>query len=242
MCAGSSQRKTWNAGARARNVRAGARRSDRGRRGPARRARRRQGSKTRRAELEIAATRQVLGNGPDGFIITDRAGIILQANPAATQLLGVSGRLLLRKPLSLFIDEVDPRMFRWRVNNAHAWNQGEWPVRVRPRNGPSFIAGLTVTAFTGIAGRPPDLRWFLREIGSRQRAEELAVAQEFTHQMLVSEQAARTVSKFRSTIRRESPSSMRLRLIARRERRTRSAVLSQRIAPRSRSRCDRAWP
>src|SRR5262249_46101249 len=78
----------------------------------------------RRAELELAATRQVLGNGPDGFIITDRAGIILQANPAATQLLGVSGRFLLRKPLSLFIDEVDLRMFRWRVNNAQAWNQG----------------------------------------------------------------------------------------------------------------------
>src|SRR5262245_25891748 len=99
----------------------------------------------RRAQLELAATRQVLGNGPDGFIITDRAGVILQANRAAAQLLGVEGRFLLHKPLSLFIDEVDLRMFRWRVNNAQVWNQGEWPVRVRSRNGVSFIAGLTVT-------------------------------------------------------------------------------------------------
>jgi len=149
----------------------------------------------RRAELELAATRQVLGNGPDGFIITDRAGVIIQANPAATQMLGVSSRFIAGKPLSLFIDEIDLRTFRWRVNNAQFRNQGEWPIRVRPRNGPSFMAGLTVTAFAGGGDTASDLRWFLREIGSSQRAEELAAAQEFTHQMLESEQAARAAAE-----------------------------------------------
>jgi len=149
----------------------------------------------RRAELQLTAARQVLDDGPDGFIVTDRAGIILQANRAATQLLGVSSRFLVRKPLSLFIDEADLRMFRWRVNNAHVWSHGEWPVRVRPRNGPPFIAGLTVSVFTGGDGRTSDLRWFLRDIGTRQRAEDLAAAQEFTNQMLQSEQAARTAAE-----------------------------------------------
>jgi PAS domain S-box-containing protein len=150
---------------------------------------------TRRAELQLTAARQVLDDGPDGFIVTDRAGIVLQANRAATHLLGVSRRFLVRKPLSLFIDEADLRMFRWRVNNAHVWSHGEWPVRVRPRNGPQFIAGLTVSVFTGGDGRTSDLRWFLRDIGPRQRAEELAAAQEFTNQMLQSEQAARTAAE-----------------------------------------------
>ena len=150
---------------------------------------------TRRAELQLTAARQILDDGPDGFIVTDRAGIILQANRAATHLLGVSSRFLVRKPLSLFIDEADLRMFRWRVNNAHVWAHGEWPMRVRPRNGPPFIAGLTVSVFTGGDGRTSDLRWFLRDIGTRQRAEELAAAQEFTNQMLQSEQVARTAAE-----------------------------------------------
>src|SRR5439155_1482755 len=67
--------------------------------------------------------------------------------------------------------------------------------RVRPRNGAPFIAGLTVSAFTGGDGKTSDLRWFLRDIGMRQRAEELAAAQEFTNQMLKSEQAARTAAE-----------------------------------------------
>ena len=107
---------------------------------------------TRRIELQLTAARQILDDGPDGFIVTDRAGVILQANRAATHLLGVSSRFLVRKPLSLFIDEADLRMFRWRVNNAHVWSHGEWPVRIRPRNGAPFIAGLTVSAFTGAPG------------------------------------------------------------------------------------------
>src|SRR5262249_54301298 len=44
-------------------------------------------------------------------------------------------------------------------------------------------------------GSAPELRWFFREIGSSQRAEELAAAQEFTHQMLESEQAARAAAE-----------------------------------------------
>src|SRR5207244_8550570 len=66
-------------------------------------------SETRRAELNLTATRQVLDDGPDGFIVTDKAGVILQANRAATQMLGVSSRFLVRKPLALFIDEADVR-------------------------------------------------------------------------------------------------------------------------------------
>jgi len=152
-------------------------------------------SEARRAERQLAATRQILDDGPDGFIVTDRSGLILQANRAATQFLGVSSRFLVRKPLSLFVDEADLRMFRWRINNAHAWRQGEWSIRVRPRQGPSFVAGFTVTAFTSSDGKASDLRWFLREIGTRQRAEELAAAQEFTQQMLESEQSARAAAE-----------------------------------------------
>lgn len=152
-------------------------------------------TETARAELHLTAARQVLEDGPDGYIVTDDTGIILQANRAAAQLLGVPLRFLVRKPLALFIDEVDLRIFRWRVNNAHSRSQGEWPVRMRPRQGPSFTAGLTVTAFVGHEGHASDLRWFMRDITARQRAEELATAQDFTNRMLESEQDARAAAE-----------------------------------------------
>src|SRR5206468_7363705 len=122
-------------------------------------------------------------------------GVTLQGLRPATLLLGDSILFRFWMPFALFIDESDLLMFRWRVTNAHDWSHGEWPVRIRPRNGAPFIAGLTVSAFTGGDGKTSDLRWFLRDIGMRQRAEELAAAQEFTNQMLKSEQAARTAAE-----------------------------------------------
>jgi PAS domain-containing protein len=92
-------------------------------------------AETRRAELSLTAARQILEEGPDGYLVTDSTGVILQANQAAAQLVGVSSRFLIKKPFSLFIDEADLRMFRWRVNNVHTRGPSEWPVRVRPRQG-----------------------------------------------------------------------------------------------------------
>ena len=143
-----------------------------------------------RAELSLTAARQILEEGPDGYVVTDSNGIILQANRAAAQLLGVSARFLFHKPLSLFIDEADLRMFRWRVNHVHSRGPGEWPMRVRPREGAPMVAGLSVAPFK--MGDPKsDLRWFVRDITTRQRIEELPASQGFTAQMLEAERVAR---------------------------------------------------
>src|SRR6266550_6769875 len=53
-------------------------------------------SETVRAELSLTAARQILDEGPDGYIVTDSNGVIVQANPAAAQLLGVARRFLTR--------------------------------------------------------------------------------------------------------------------------------------------------
>jgi PAS domain S-box-containing protein len=147
-------------------------------------------AETMRAELNLTAARQILEDGPDGYVVTDSSGVILQANRAAAHIFGVPGRFLIRKPLSLFIDDADLRMFRWRVNNVHTRGPSEWPMRMRPRNGSPITAGLSVAPFK-VGDPTSDLRWFVRDISARQRAEELAATQEFTAQMLQSEQVAR---------------------------------------------------
>jgi PAS domain S-box-containing protein len=146
-------------------------------------------------ESQLAHLRQLLERGPDGYIVTDRAGIILDANHAAADLLGLAVRFLIRKPLSLFVDETDLRAFRWRLNDAHAQDRGEWPLRIRPRRGPPFTAGVTVTTLDPRPAEAADLRWFLRDISARQRAEQLAAAHEFTKEVLESEQRSRAAAE-----------------------------------------------
>jgi PAS domain S-box-containing protein len=145
----------------------------------------------RRAELELDDLRQVLEDGPDGYLVSDGAGAIRRANRGAGALLGVPNRFLIGKPLSIFVDERDLPVFYWRLRHVDSRGRGEWPIRMRPRSGAPFTAGLTVTAFPRRQGQDVDLRWFLRDISARQRAEELEAKQEFTDQMLESEQTAR---------------------------------------------------
>src|SRR5262245_6595789 len=147
-----------------------------------------------RAEFHLTATRELLEEGPDGYLITNNAGIITHANRAAQRMLGVALRFLVRKPLALFIEDTDLRIFRWRVNNARSRTQSEWPTRMRARGGASFTAGLTVSAFPS-DNQNGDLRWFMRDITVRQRAEELVAAQDFTNRMLESEQLARAAAE-----------------------------------------------
>src|SRR5262245_48718119 len=147
-----------------------------------------------RAEFHLTATRELLEEGPDGYLITNSAGIIMHANRAAQRMLGVALRFLVRKPLSLFVEDGDLRIFRWRVNNARTRTQSEWPTRMRARGAVSFTAGLAVIACSS-DNQNGDLRWFMREITVRQRAEELVASQYFINRLLESEQLARTAAE-----------------------------------------------
>src|SRR5262245_51583364 len=64
-----------------------------------------------RAEAQLGRLRKLIEHGPDGYLVTDTAGVITEANDAAAELLGVSLPYIIRKPLSLFIDERDLRAF-----------------------------------------------------------------------------------------------------------------------------------
>jgi PAS domain S-box-containing protein len=144
------------------------------------------------AERELDRYRTLLEHGPDGYLVTDHAGVVREANLAAAELLKVPRRYLQGKPLSLFVDERDVSAFRWRLNRLQREStRGEWVVRLRSRDGAVFEAALTVSAFADREGLPPALRWFVRDISHQRRAEELAAAHEFLQELLSSEQKAR---------------------------------------------------
>ncbi|HKZ07118.1 MAG TPA: ATP-binding protein [Methylomirabilota bacterium] len=152
-----------------------------------------QGARAQRAAAEaaLAEQRQLVEDGPDGYLLTSASGTIRSANAAIAGMLQVPRRFVVGKPLAAFVAPSDLRAFRWRLNNVSDQWGGEWPLRLRPRSGEPMMVGVRVAPITRGSGAP-DLRWLVRDISVRERAQALQAANEFTREILGSEQHART--------------------------------------------------
>ena len=75
---------------------------------------------------EMAASRQTLEDerqryqelfdfAPDGYLVTDMDGIILEANLSATSLFNVSRSMLISKPIAIFVRNEEHLTFRTRL-------------------------------------------------------------------------------------------------------------------------------
>lgn len=110
---------------------------------------------------------------PDGYLVTDDAGTVREANRAAAKLLNVSQKFLIGKPLINYIPQEERRAFRFQLNRLHQIDSlQEWEVRVSPRHTVAFDAALTVSTVRDWEGRRLGWRWLLRDITIRKQAEE----------------------------------------------------------------------
>jgi PAS domain S-box-containing protein len=126
------------------------------------------------AAAEHQRYRELFNFAPDGYVVTDPQGTIVEANRAAAALLNIAQERLIRKPLAVFIALDDRGAFRSQI----AWLQNggrvrEWEVRVKPRNRPPFPAALSCTASRQAHGIVVWLRWLLRDISERKQAEDV---------------------------------------------------------------------
>ena len=123
-------------------------------------------------EAERQRYRELFDFAPDGYLVTDTAGAIQEANRAAAALLNVSQPFLVGKPLLVFLTEAERQSFYTRLNRLFVAGQVEqWEVRVQPSRGATFDAGLTVAAVRDSRGQVVSLRWLLRDITERKRTE-----------------------------------------------------------------------
>jgi|GEM_PF-4963312 len=106
---------------------------------------------------------------PSGYVVTDPAGIIQEANQRAATLLNVSNRALIGKPLVLFVAEMDRRAFYMCLETAMPVS--DWELRLQPRERPAFSAQLAVAVIRDSPDSPQGLRWLFQDITERRQAQ-----------------------------------------------------------------------
>ncbi len=122
-----------------------------------------------RLEQERARYRELLDLAPDAYLLTDLEGTVLDANAAAADLLGVSRGTLNGRPLSLYVFPEDkPIYWEWLAELETADRTLQWELRV---NGPAD-AERHVIVRARRAADAAELRWMLRDISERIKAEE----------------------------------------------------------------------
>ncbi|MBN3924506.1 ATP-binding protein [Nostoc sp. NMS4] len=141
-------------------------------------------------EKERQRYQELFDFAPDGYLVTDTFGTILEANRAATIHLNVLQRFLIGKPLLTFIAQSDHQVFfNYLTQLQHLNRGGEWELCLQPREKICFDVALTVVTVRNELGKPVALRWLMRDISQRRRLE-LQRQQLFSH-----EQAARIAAQ-----------------------------------------------
>jgi PAS domain S-box-containing protein len=114
---------------------------------------------------------------PNGYLVTDLAGVIEDANLAAVKLLGAPKVELVGKPLVVYVrpGERDRyHVYVERVTGAQSAGAGEVELAIglQPRRGPAFPAALTVAPVRDAQGELTGLRWLLRDMTASKQAKE----------------------------------------------------------------------
>jgi nitrogen-specific signal transduction histidine kinase len=102
----------------------------------------------------------------DGYVETDTAGIIQEANTAAATLFNIPLNTLLGQSLLSFIVEGEKEAFFSRL--LHSDRIEEREMRIQPQGCPSCFVCVTVAAVCNGEGEKIGLRWLLRRDADRE--------------------------------------------------------------------------
>ncbi len=123
-------------------------------------------------ELERQRYRDLFEFAPDAYIVTDTNRTIQEANRVAAKLFNVPQTFLVGKPLDIFFTAEVRSDFLIKLNLLQQVDRvPEWEVCLNPRHNTPFSAALTVAAIRNLDGKLTGLRWLLRDITERKRAQ-----------------------------------------------------------------------
>ena len=123
-------------------------------------------------EAERQRYQELFEFAPDAYLVTDRNGVIQEANRAAATLLNISQTFLVGKALNLYVIKNERPVFHSKLTELYqADGVQEWEMCLQPRNKTPIIAAVTVAAVRNPLGNLVCLRWILRDITDRKRIE-----------------------------------------------------------------------
>jgi len=123
-----------------------------------------------RVEAERHRYQDLFEFAPDGYLVTDVGGKILEANRAATDLLGIAPRFLKGRGLGTSVVSEDLPVYSAALS-SHGAPPQEWAMRLRRRPADLFHAAVTVSVVPGLGDQPTTLRWLVRDVSARREAE-----------------------------------------------------------------------
>ncbi|MBV6622233.1 MAG: PAS domain S-box protein [Rivularia sp. (in: Bacteria)] len=109
---------------------------------------------------------------PDGYLITDVNGKILEANQVASQLLTIDKNLIIGKLLIIFVPQETRREFRNKISCLKEQTQLKyWETNLNNYQGNSFDCEISASIIKDNQDNSIGIRWILRDISARKQAE-----------------------------------------------------------------------
>jgi PAS domain S-box-containing protein len=124
---------------------------------------------------------------PDGYLVTDTNGVIVESNRAASGLFGSPPRFLYRKPVIVFVTAADRRLVLNNLQDALTVNANRmvsFEADFAPPNGRAFPASVHVTASRSYGSDAVAVRWLIRDESTRVSAERALVESEARYRLI----------------------------------------------------------
>ncbi len=124
-------------------------------------------------EHERLRYQELFDFAPDGYLVTDREGVIQEANHAAGLLLNVEPRFLIGKLFVTFIAMDDRLAWRtWLAERLETPETQLWETRLQPHELPLIDVELRVGASRQRNGQIASIRWLIRDVTECRREQQ----------------------------------------------------------------------
>ncbi|MBW4463199.1 MAG: PAS domain S-box protein [Nodosilinea sp. WJT8-NPBG4] len=123
-------------------------------------------------EAERQRYQDLFNFAPDGYLVTDLNGVVQEANNAAVGLLNLDHSFLIGKPLVTYVPSLGRAAFRTLLNQMAKSTRVEgWELTLQKRNEAAITVSATVEIARNYEGKRVGLRWQMRDISDRKKAE-----------------------------------------------------------------------